>query len=224
VPFKVKIKIYFKEYFCMDSIPKKNEFIIWTLVGPMGPEAPLDLLKHSVIAVDGGAMYTSRIDTWTGDSDSYTGNPPGLINHTLPREKARSDLGHALDLITHFSRLELHLWGFLGGRRDHEMINFGEIIHFSNSKDHLLAVFYGSNGKIQAKICSRGNWTFEHQGLFSVISYEDQLIQMSGNCKYVLEKPTQIKAFSSQTLSNEAFGLFNVSSDKSFMILFNDEE
>lgn len=196
----------------------------WTLVGPLGPEVPSFLLAHSIIAVDGGARYTPHIDMWTGDSDSYSGQPIAPQCYPLSREKSKSDLGHALDLMTHLPNLDIHLWGFLGGRRDHELINFGEVAHFSKTKDYLLASFYASNGNIEAKICSRGSWSFDHIGTFSVISFEEVKLQIRGQCKYLLEEPAQVRPVSSQTLSNEAYGIFDIISDKPFIVLFTYED
>ncbi len=46
----------------------------WTLVGPMGPEFPTNLLSRAIMAVDGGARFCPRIDVWIGDADSYAEN------------------------------------------------------------------------------------------------------------------------------------------------------
>ncbi len=208
----------------MDLTSRSNEVAQWTLVGPMGPKVPSRLEAFNVLAVDGGASYTSKIDVWVGDSDSYLGKPSAPIIHQLKQEKSKSDLGHALELVSNLSRIELHLWGFLGGRRDHEMINFGEVLLFSNKKEFLQAYFYGPSGEIEAKICSHGEWKFEFRGTFSIVTIELSTLLITGNCKYKLEEPTPLKPFSSLALSNQAMGAFQVTSDKPFIILFNYEE
>ncbi len=208
----------------MNLTSRSNEVAKWTLVGPMGPNVPSHLEDFKVLAVDGGASYTSKIDVWVGDSDSYLGLPPAPIIHYLQKEKSKSDLGHALELVADHSKLELHLWGFLGGRRDHEMINFGEILLFSNKKEFLQAFFYGPTGKIEAKICSQGQWNFEFRGTFSIVTVELSTLIITGECKYTLEEPTPLQPFSSLALSNEAKGSFQIFSNKPFIILFNYEE
>lgn len=208
----------------MDLTSRSNEVVRWTLVGPMGPRVPSRLEAFNVLAVDGGASYTSKIDVWVGDSDSYLGKPSAPIIHQLDQEKSKSDLGHALELVSNHPMIELHLWGFLGGRRDHEMINFGEVLLFSNEKQFLQAYFYGPTDEIEAKICSPGKWSFEFSGTFSIITAELSTLLITGNCKYKLEVPTPLKPFSSLALSNEAKGAFQIFSDKPFIILFNYEE
>jgi thiamine pyrophosphokinase len=208
----------------MHLTSRSNEVAQWTLVGPMGPKVPSRLEAFNVLAVDGGASYTSKIDVWVGDSDSYLGKPSAPIIHQLDQEKSKSDLGHALELVSNHPRIELHLWGFLGGRRDHEMINFGEVLLFSNEKDFVQAYFYGPKGDIEAKVCSQGQWSFDFRGTFSILTLEPSSLLITGDCKYTLEEPTLLRPFSSLALSNEGKGIFQIFSDKPFIILFNYEE
>ncbi|MFI5391452.1 MAG: hypothetical protein ACHQYQ_08830, partial [Bacteriovoracales bacterium] len=77
------------------------------------------------------------LDISVGDGDSS--NFP--MDFNLPEEKDYSDLKFALDLIPPNVE-KINLWGFLGGRRDHEIINFGEVNNWLlKSKNNVVFLF-----------------------------------------------------------------------------------
>src|SRR3982750_1407403 len=100
-----------------------------SVVGPMlnrvfTPSAP-------TIFVDGGTQFrpvgekNNPIRISVGDGDSGGIN----LDVLLPKEKDYSDLAFVLSNLPPTVR-HVELIGFLGGRRDHELFNFGEVHKF----------------------------------------------------------------------------------------------
>lgn len=167
-----------------------------TFVNIIGPMPHLNTLAEGPsIYVDGGSKFkTSENGFSVGDNDSYVGH----LDQVISKEKDFSDLAFALSHCNKFKEIYLH--GFLGERKDHEIMNFGEVFHFLKNKKQVKALF-------ENKIIffSQGLWSLSHQGIFSVMGFEDSLITLRGDIKYKLEQH-KLKAFSSHGLSNESKG------------------
>ncbi|HXH29432.1 MAG TPA: hypothetical protein VNJ01_01345 [Bacteriovoracaceae bacterium] len=178
----------------------------WTVVGPMGPMVPDILISHPRLAVDGGAHFCSGMDVWVGDADSY--QIPVQCPHIfkLEKEKDNSDLAAALSLLTTGGGYRLHLWGFLGGRRDHELFNLGEVSTFLKGKEESQVWMYQQDGKAIFIYYGPGRRIFTHHGLFSLGTLEEISVELSGHCRYQITKPHTLPPLSSFGLSNFASG------------------
>ncbi|MBA2404844.1 MAG: hypothetical protein H0V66_08740 [Bdellovibrionales bacterium] len=197
---------------------------IWSLVGPMGPALPEKLLAHSVLGVDGGARFCSRMDLWVGDGDSYLETVKCENIYRFPADKATSDLALALTFFKTSDSVVLHCWGFLGGRKDHEILNFGEVLHFLDNTPRSEVHFYQTDGQLALKCLASGVWNFEHQGTFSLASIKNIKIKIEGACLYPLTSETELPPLSSLGLSNVAKGKFTLTNNGPVMIFFPGPE
>ena len=97
-------------------------------IGPMKQSFPLNQIETlPTIFIDGGSKHIKSNDDIIiiGDGDSCSKKYLNQITNQLPSEKEYSDLSYALSMITSKQRT-IYLNGFLDGRLDHEIINFGE--------------------------------------------------------------------------------------------------
>jgi thiamine pyrophosphokinase len=192
----------------------------WTLVGPMGPTLPSSMGHEAILAVDGGAAFCSRMDIWIGDGDSHLESIDCKNIYQFPPKKSESDLALALTFFHQSSPVVLHFWGFLGGRRDHELLNFGEALHFLETSPGSEVIFYDHNKRVALKCLGIGHWPMNHQGTFSLVTLKDTKIKLTGACLYPLDQETQLSALSSLGLSNEAQGEFTLINQGPVMIFF----
>lgn len=176
-----------------------------TLVGPM-LHSPPQKIDHPFIYVDRGTYYREEIrklakngyfDISVGDGDSSETS----LDIKLPADKDYSDLKFALDLLPK-SIKKVNLWGFLGGRRDHEILNFGEVQNslLKSLKDSLFTfenmVYAKYNGPLKINI----------NGTFSLVVFQKTEVKMKGNCHYKLPNFKEILPLSSHGLSNRGDG------------------
>ncbi|MCB0411769.1 MAG: hypothetical protein KDD22_04545 [Bdellovibrionales bacterium] len=198
---------------------KLNEFLtelsghsLLRLVGPLATSSfPLD---NPIIYVDGGLIHRSQeahIYTSLGDGDSSPLKPELLF----PSHKDSSDLKLALDLIPGGIK-EVVLHGFLGGRRDHEWINFGVVHRFLKGRNNSCRVVWETPNIVSV---SKGKWPFEFKGTFSLICFEDTLLNLQGKVEYEYTEIEKFPALSSRGLSNVSQGEFFVQSEGPFMVL-----
>jgi thiamine pyrophosphokinase len=181
------------------NLREQNE---WTFVGPMGPALP-DKLKHlPIIAVDGGAHFHSKLDIWVGDADSYEKEVVAGHIYRHPVEKDQSDLALALSLFKEPRHFKFHFWGFLGGRKDHELFNLGEALTFLDEQLECQIMFYDENGKILFHVLGSGHWKFSYDGLFSLGTLKKTMVRLRGECAYPIEKYQLLNPLSSLGLSN----------------------
>lgn len=192
-----------------------------TLVGPLGPEVPAHLARFPVIAVDGGAGFVKSCDLWIGDGDSATIPSEATQSIHLSPNKDFSDLAAALDLLGAKPR-RLHLWGFIGGRRDHELINFGETFRFLAAHAGSEAFFYHGDNSVAFHLLSSGSWELQLTGRFSLICLGSTTVSMTGECAYPLPAPRTIGPLSSLGLSNEASGSIRLVIDAPVMLCLGD--
>ena len=185
-----------------------------TLLGPMDCEP--GALSEPLILVDGGARHaTPGLGVRVGDGDSSL-HP---MDHYLDKDKDMSDLAYVLDNLPHTLE-RLRLCGFLGGRRDHEMFNFGEIHRFLKGRSGPVRVTFDD----QTAAYSQGRWEFEHHGLFSLATVEPCRVTLGGACRYPIPEPRTVNPLSSLGLSNEGHGIIFVHSDGPVFILCQEDE
>jgi len=188
-----------------------SAYTSWTMIGPMlaedsaWSEFKLRNEKKPCVYVDRGADFKKQeLGLSVGDGDSA--NSPMDIK--LNPEKDFTDFEYALGLIP--QTLEhLKIFGFLGGRKDHELANFGCLYEFLMKRENLFSIsmsnlFLGlSQGK--RKLTIKGN--------FSILCFEKTQLLIQGDCQYLLSEPSSIKILSGRTLSNKAWGDVVISHD-----------
>lgn len=199
------------------SLVNKTE---WTFVGPMGPDLSDVLRSYPVIAVDGGGNFVQSPDIWVGDADSLSVSvdSPHIYRH--PPEKDKSDLALALSLFSGRFRYKFHFWGFIGGRRDHELFNLGEALKFLDEHSEGQILFYDEHARIIFHLLGAGHWRFNHKGLFSLGTIKKTTVKLKGECDYPIEKPHLLTPLSSFGLSNVGRGDMILENEGSVFIYY----
>lgn len=196
----------------------------WVYLGPLPSFIPAFLKNLPTIAIDGGAKYNLKPDIWVGDADSHQGNVETPHKFEHPKEKDQSDLGLGLSLLKEEGPYVLHFFGFLGGRQDHELFNFGEASSFLLKRKNSEVRFYNSKGEVLFRFLSPGEWEFEHHGLFSLGTLHESLITLTGKCRYSIPPETSVHPLSSYGLSNEGTGKIQVKTSAPLFLYFPEEE
>ena len=183
-----------------------------TLVGPFYNSE--ETLVEPVIYVDGGTAFRDTIrGVSLGDGDSF----PGELDVKLNPDKDFSDLAVALaNVPQHFT--ELKLYGFLGGRRDHELFNFGEAHHFLKSRNHPTRLQFDDH----VMVYSSGSWNFSRHGSFSLAVLEQAKIKITGDCLYQCAEPREFQPLSSLGLSNAGNGAMLLECDQPTFVIFEE--
>lgn len=193
----------------------------WTVVGPMGPPPPDFLLSHPILAVDAGADFCQKMDIWVGDGDSIKKPIEAANIFKFSPQKSESDLAIALSLLGQHHHRTLHLWGFLGGRKDHEWLNMGEVMRYLQLKPKSEVIFYDSKtARPTVRCLGAGDWVIEHKGIFSVASTQRVRAKILGDCDYPLTEFTEFSPLSSLGLSNSSQGKFQIINDGALMVIF----
>lgn len=154
--------------------------------------------SRPVIFVDGGQKWRQGVEVQAlsiGDGDS---DLVGSMDVRLPTEKDISDFGFALSQLSE-SFQKIHLYGFNGGRFDHDLANLGELHAFLKTRTVHVQI------ENRGHAVGAGTWTFQIQGLFSILMLEEGPVTIQGDCKYQLERH-RLAPLSSHGLSNEGFG------------------
>lgn len=173
-------------------------------------------LKEPVVYVDGGAQFRGGKPGFSvGDGDSSTVR----MDEKLQTNKSFSDLAFVLHNIpSSFS--VIYLFGFLGHRSDHEIMNFAEAHEFLKNAKQSVKVYFDK--KIIA--LSPGIWNFAIQGIFSVFGFEEVSLQLTGQCDYQILPTQPFSARSSQGLSNQGRGEIRIVCDKPVFLFLNADE
>lgn len=180
--------------------------IEWAFVGPMGPDLSPSLTHLPVLGVDGGAHHHSDLKVWVGDADSYDKVVKADHIYRYPVEKDQSDLALALSLFSEPRHYKFHFWGFLGGRKDHELFNLGEALSFLDKHTECQILFYDENGKISFHVLGTGHWKFSYKGIFSLGTLKKTMVRLRGDCLYPISKFQMLNPLSSLGLSNTGKG------------------
>lgn len=201
-----------------------------TLVGPLfQPSAEFRNPSAPTIYIDGGARFReptapkngSLKSLSVGDGDSYA----GALDVTLPPSKDESDLAYVLRHIPQcINHVTMH--GFLGGRRDHELANLGEIHAFLKGRSEQTRVDLTQSPNEFVIAFSHGSLTLEITQLFSVLVLESTSIQIKGDCRYHFPKQEasgqpDLLPMSSLGLSNVGFGSVRLVSPKPCFIMIS---
>lgn len=188
---------------------------VLTLVGPLRPDATIGTaLTDPVIFVDGGAR--SRLNNEgiaVGDGDSAE----CIMDILLNPDKDFSDLAYTLSQIP-LDFAQLHLSGFLGGRRDHELFNLGEVYHFLKARPGIGRATF--DGKISGY--AAGQWEFERHGGFSLAVLENTHLTLTGDVRYSCEHPTRFGTLDSLGLSNVGSGTIYIDCDAPVYVLLEE--
>lgn len=179
------------------------------IVGPFN--AREGRFSEPCVFVDGGCRYRHDHEGISvGDGDSF----PGALDIRLNPDKDLSDLAFVLNAIPKtYQTLKLH--GFLGGRRDHELINFGEVICLLQRLPHLIAWFDES-----VAIFGCGRHTFHRHGVFSLFCFENVTLHLTGACTYPLPPASLLPAHSSLGLSNVGSGEITLQTSGPILLMF----
>lgn len=189
-----------------------------TLVGPLYNQ------KHTAVTptiyVDGGGIFAdpAAVDNpvvFVGDGDSGT---EVELDEKLPVEKDYSDLAFVLSALPQ-SITRVDMLGFMGGRRDHDLCNMGEVHAFLQARAHFTCVEMSGRESRVIGFC-KGRVNLDIQGIFSVFVLESAAVKISGECKYPLSRERVLSPLSSVGLSNEGFGAVEIESGSpAFVIL-----
>lgn len=202
----------------LNEIKHQNQV---ALVGPLAGRARPVVMP--TVFVDGGADFLPQSEASfavvrVGDGDSVSdklAGPP--LDHLLSPHKDLSDLAFVLRELP-LSITALEMFGFLGGRRDHELANFGEVEKFLRARENALVNFH-SDHSVAAVAFSGQVLELSISGLFSVMTLEPASVHISGDCEYKFAGP--IPALSSQGLSNVGHGAVRLQSTKPAFVFLN---
>ncbi len=196
----------------------------WVVVGPMGPVLPDQFLSLPILAVDGGAHWTKTNNVWVGDSDSFREKVSTENIFRLPENKDASDFSCALRLFDRQLNYTFHLWGLSGGRKDHELFVWGEILAFLDQHPESKFILYGKSGRIETHFMGSGHWKFRHEGLFSLGSMRKIRVKLTGDVKYPIPKESWLPTLSSWGLSNEGTGEIILENEGAAFIHYPEKE
>ncbi|MCB9026445.1 MAG: hypothetical protein H6625_09030 [Bdellovibrionaceae bacterium] len=181
-----------------------------TIVGPLLSEELIQ--EDPIIFVDGAVIFKTQpqIGYSIGDGDSSFLQ----LDQSIDPQKDLSDLAYVLrQLSSHFKSIDLK--GFLGGRKDHELMNFAEVHQFLKTRTNTTVALDSS-----IIVKSAGKWTIKFKGTFSLFCFGETIVTLQGDCDYTLiEKP--LKSVSSHGLSNYSKGLIELENNNPVFIFLN---
>ena len=173
------------------------------------------------IAVDGGLKYAHCPIFWTGDGDSIQplDHQRSAVPHLKKTSMDETDLRFTLNYIKNWDWQQLHFLGFLGQRKDHEWSNLGEVCQEMKSrKKFSQATFYDQKLEPQVYLFQSGIHELEVNGLFSVLSFENNWVSISGSCEYQMAHQ-ELTAFSGRGISNVGHGMVCIQSTSPLMVV-----
>lgn len=185
------------------------------LIGPI-LSRPIETLFPQV-AVDGGIRFASNPILWVGDGDS--GKSPAVLTMLMKPTQNETDLRFCLNQIQDWGWKQLHLYGFLGKRKDHEWANLGEVCQELKKRgEGSVAFFYDQDSKPLIHLYPCGKHVFQLEGRFSLISFEQNTITLSGGCKYQMNNEI-LAPLSGRGVSNEGHGEIHIESTAPIMVI-----
>ncbi len=178
---------------------------------------PLKLDGAPQVAVDGGVKFAVDPVMWAGDGDS--GKPPKSAPIAFKKDQDVTDLRFCLEIIRKGDWRELHIFGFLDGRKDHELANFGEIYAvLKKRRKPSSAVFYDAQNRPSIRFFQAGQHKVKLRGIFSVLVIEPAKITITGKCKYPV-RGFSLPPLSGCGVSNVASGEVRISASRPFFIV-----
>lgn len=187
------------------------------MVAPMlaGDMDRLGLAGVAQVAVDGGIEYALKPVLWAGDGDSSPSGTPAAFK----RSQDETDLRFCLNGVRNWKWRELHLFGFLGGRRDHELANFGEIhAELKNRANFMSAIFYDDKPEQAVRFFRAGAHRVNISGAFSLLAMETAVADISGDCDYAASGAA-LPLLSGRGISNNGRGMVDITCTAPFMIV-----
>lgn len=189
------------------------------IIGPLSPELGAIDPEVFTIFVDGGLDHASaafKNAVSIGDGDS-TGKPMDIV---LSRDKDRGDLHFAIMESLKRGANKAKLYGFIGGRLDHQILLLGDLLALSQ-EEHLCFEIYEKE-RLRMEILPSGEHEFDYKGAFSVFTHTEQKILYQGDCKYPIKKeyPQLLKPFSTKGISNYSSSKFALKSEGSLCVFF----
>ncbi len=205
-----------------DAVHLKSETLV--IVGPVLASVlpseklnQLGLASAPQIAVDGGDRFAPNPVLVVGDGDSKSGASTAPF-HPKP-DQDQTDLAFALKLVNPGRWTDLHLFGFLGGRKDHELAAIGEVCRaLAIRMDLTRASLYDQSGDLAFTVHNIGTHAFVHHGVFSVLAFESARFTIAGACRFPIRDQTLL-SFSGVGISNVGEGVFTIQSSGVFMML-----
>lgn len=157
-------------------------------------------LTQALVFVDRGADFRVGDEGYSvGDGDSAS----VLLDEKLDAKKDFSDLAYVFSHIPP----QIHritLLGFLGGRRDHELMNLAESHRMLRDRPGVRVDFENHIFGYSA-----GTWDLEIKAQFSLFSFEKNHLSLTGECEYPVQGHFQ--ELSSHGLSNVGRGRIRLS-------------
>lgn len=181
----------------------------------------LKLADVKLIFIDGGLVHREKFLLKTpllfkkslsiGDGDSS--NQRMSIFKT---DQNLSDLSYCLNFLSKQENVSTFMFvGFLGGRIDHQFFNLGEISRFVKHKIGQVLL------EDRIEFIPKGVNSMEIQGTFSLGSFEDAKIRITGACLYKSNKWLSLPVLSSRGLSNVGSGKINIESTSPLAIFYS---
>jgi len=221
-----------KEKIFTENLKLSKEIFI---IGPLfNKRLSITRKESSFLFIDGGSQFFDYVQKVfidslpfegplffnslkVGDGDSFK----GTLDIKLSVNKNYSDLAYGLQLIKPFLE-KVSLLGFLGGRKDHELFNLGEIHKVLLSPlVQQSSVFYLD----KSFICfPPGAHNTNIEGTFSLFVLEKAKVTITGSVKFPLLNPTTIDPLSSFCLSNICHGEVVIQSDKPIFLYLPTEK
>lgn len=190
------------------------------LVGPMPPAAGKEALfavSLPHVAIDGGIAHAPAPVLWAGDGDS--GARPAHIPAFIKPTQDETDLRFCLSGIDAWQWTQLHLYGFLGGRRDHELANFGEIHAAMRTRAACAtACFYDAHGAPSVLFFNTGRHEVQIKSRFSLFSLSPAIVSLSGACAYPA-RDLHLPPLSGHGISNGGQGMVEITADAPVLIV-----
>ena len=177
----------------------------------------LTLQKAPQVAVDGGGAFAVDPVLWVGDGDS--GIVPKSVPVCFKSDQGMTDFRFCLETVRIWNWRELHIFGFLDGRKDHELANLGEL-HAALKKRRVpsSAVFYDAKNRPVIRFFQARQHKINLHGTFSVLVIEAAKISLAGKCKYPARN-VALAPLSGRGVSNVASGDVRISATKPFFII-----
>ncbi|MBU6475988.1 MAG: hypothetical protein KGL10_01185 [Alphaproteobacteria bacterium] len=194
------------------------------LVGPLQKNvlrpvllSPLRLAGVPQVAVDGGGAFAFKPVLWAGDGDS--GRPPKSVPVAFKKKQDLTDLRFCLEAIRSGDWRELHVFGFLDARKDHELANFGEIYAFlKKRRKPSCTVLYDAKNRPCIRFFQAGRHRVALRGTFSVFVLEPAKITIKGKCRYPADN-LSLPPLSGRGVSNVASGEVQIACSKPFFVI-----
>jgi len=179
--------------------------------------AALDLANAIQVAVDGGINHAPAPQLWAGDGDS--GLMPKNIPAYFKESQDLTDLRFCLGGLREGAWTQLHLIGFLGARRDHELANLGEIEAELKQRPKMReAIFYDAALQPTLRFLQSGAHTVTLHSEFSLMVFSEAQITLSGACAYPADKLI-LPPLSGHGISNVGSGEISIHATQPFLLI-----